>query len=345
MRELRIGLVGCGFMGSLHAATLAQSAGATLAAVFDTSEGAARSVAQTHSTAVAGSLEVLVREHDLDGVVVATPDALHLEPVLLAARAGLGVLVEKPLASDVGDARKMIAACEEANVVLMVGHILRFETAYANLRLAVEEGVIGRIVNVFARRHGMSSEAERFGGSGHVVDYLAVHDFDFLNWLHGRAPVSVSAAAARGRIAERLDTPDVVVSTLEYDNGSVAVVESGWTLPSSWNPQRKPREWSPFGDVRLDVFGEEGMLSIDLRFMNLIGVDSQGWRMPDTRHWPQLHGRITGALQEEVGHFLECLRTAREPVSTGRTALAAVGLCAAVHRSLREGRRVRVAEE
>src|SRR5680860_1066693 len=78
MRELRIGLVGCGFMGSLHAATLAQSAGATLAAVFDTSEGAARSVAQTHSTAVAGSLEVLVREHDLDGVVVATPDALHL---------------------------------------------------------------------------------------------------------------------------------------------------------------------------------------------------------------------------------------------------------------------------
>lgn len=344
MTDLRIGLVGCGFMGSLHAATVAQSPGAELAAVFDTNLQSAQRAAEASGAAVAESLEDLIGGYQLDGVVIATPDALHLEPVLEAARAGLGILVEKPLASGVGEARKMVAACEEAGVVLMVGHILRFETAYANLRLAAKEGVIGRIVNVFARRHAMRSEAERFEGAGHVVDYLAVHDFDILAWLHGRSPALVFASAARGPITERWGTPDVVVATLEYDDGSFAVVESGWTLPEAWSPQRKPREWSPFGDVRIDVFGEEGMLSIDLRSMNLVGVDAKGWRMPETRHWPQLHGRVSGALREEVSHFLDCLRSGREPVSTGRTALAAVELCAAVHSSLRNGARVQVSD-
>ncbi|MEX2541962.1 MAG: Gfo/Idh/MocA family oxidoreductase [Trueperaceae bacterium] len=345
MRELRIGLVGCGFMGSLHAATLSQSPGATLAAVYDTDEEAAQRVASPWGAQVAHSLEQLLGEHELDGVVVATPDALHLEPVLAAAQAGLGVLVEKPLASEVGHAQEMITACEEAGVLLMVGHILRFETAYANLRLALHQGVVGRVVSVFARRHGIRTEAQRFGSAGHVLDYLAVHDFDMLNWLRGETPVSVSATAARRSIQERFGTPDVVVSTLEYGDGSIAAVESGWTLPTSWNPQRQPAEWSPFGDVRLDVFGEEGMLSVDLRTMNLIGVDSQGWRMPETRHWPRLHGRITGALREEVAHFLECLRSGGEPVSSGRSSLAAVELCAAAHLSLREGNSVRVEQD
>lgn len=345
MREFRIGLVGCGFMGSLHAATLAQSPGVILIAVYDSNEEAGRRVGGEYEAEVAHSLEQLLGEHELDGVVVATPDALHREPVLAAARAGLGILVEKPLASNVNHAQEMITACEEAGVLLMVGQILRFETTYANLRLALQQGVVGRVVSVFARRHGIRTEAERFGSAGHVLDYLAVHDFDMLNWLRGVAPVTVSATAAKRNIYERFGTPDVVASTLEYGDGSIAVVESGWTLPTSWNPQRQPAEWSPFGDVRLDVFGEEGMLSVDLRTMNLIGVDSQGWRMPETRHWPMLHGRITGALREEVAHFLDCLRSGSEPVSSGRSALAAVELCAAAHRSLRESKSVRVEQD
>ena len=342
MRELRIGVAGCGFMGSLHAATVDQAPGASLIAVFDRERSAARRLADRYGASVASTLESLVGDYELDGLVVATPDSQHLAPVLAAAKAGLGVLVEKPLASRVEDAQRMVTACEEAGTLLMVGHILRFEVAYANLRTALLEGVIGRVVSMFARRHGIRTEAERFGGEGNVLDYLAVHDFDILNWLRGELPTTVMATAARMSIQERLGTPDAVVSVLEYGDGSMATVESGWTLPSAWNPMRPPAEWSPFGDVRLDVFGEEGMLSLDFRSMNLVGVDSQGWRMPETRHWPRLHGRVAGALREEVAHFLECLADGREPISTGRSALGAVELCAAAHRSLDDGGRSQV---
>ncbi|HEX7003676.1 MAG TPA: Gfo/Idh/MocA family oxidoreductase [Trueperaceae bacterium] len=335
MSQLRIGVVGCGFMGSLHAATLAQAANAELAAVFDRDRQAAKKVAEEHAASVADTLEELVAGFELDGLIVATPDDLHAEPVYAAAAAGLAVLVEKPLAHTLSDARQMLAACEEAGTLLMVGHILRFETVYANLRLAVRGGVIGNVVSVFARRHGLRTEAERFKGRAHVIDYLAVHDLDILNWMREDAPVAVTATAAHGIISQRYGTPDVVVSVLQYGDGSIATVESGWTLPTSWNPQRAPAEWLPFGDVRLDVFGEEGMLSLDFRNMNLIGVDEGGWRIPETRHWPRLHGRVTGALREEVGHFLDCLAGNAEPVSTGWSALAAVELCAALHRSLR----------
>jgi len=135
MTTARIGLVGCGFMGRLHAAALAQSAGAAFVAAFDADPAAAARTAEAHGTRACTSLDELLAM-DLEGVVVATPDHAHRESVVRAAQAGLGVLVEKPLATRLDDADAMIAATDAAGVPLLVGHILRYETAYANLREA-----------------------------------------------------------------------------------------------------------------------------------------------------------------------------------------------------------------
>lgn len=340
MSGLRLGLVGCGFMGRLHAAAVAESPGAELRAVFDRDAGAAEAVAREHGAEARPSLDALIEDQLLDAIIVATPDDAHAEPVLKAARAGLDVFVEKPLAHLASEADEMIDTCERAERLLMVGHILRFETAYANLQVAVREGMVGPLVSVFARRHGLRSEAQRFRGEGHVIDYLGVHDFDLLNWLRPERPVAVTAVAARRSVQAAYGTPDLVMSTLEYGDGSVAVVESGWTLPAAWGPVRPPGVWSPFGDVRLDVFGERGALSVDMRTMNLTGVDEAGWRFPDTRHWPRLHGRIAGALRAEIDHFLARVSDRAEPVSTGRTAREAVVICEAARRSLDAGRRI-----
>ena len=334
MKLLRIGVTGCGFMGSLHAAAIHQSARAELVAVHDTRPEAAAQVAREHAATAYASLTRMLQDANLDGLVVATPDRAHLAPVLEAAGAGVGLLVEKPLATRISDADTMIRACQASGSILMVGHVLRFETAYANLRLAVREGAMGAVSSIFARRHALASEAYRFGGDTSVVDYLGIHDFDLLNWIHPARPVRVNAVAARRAVHRSLGTPDVVMSTFTYEDGSIATVESGWTLPQAWGSIRAPAAWSPFGDVRLDVFCEEGAVSTDLRTMNLTGVDTKGWRHPDTRHWPRLHGRIAGALREEVDHFLACMGAAEEPLSSGRTARGAVVLCDAVHRSL-----------
>lgn len=344
MSAARIGLVGCGFMGRLHAAALTQSPAAELAAVVDADPAAAERLARASGARPWASLTEALREERLDGVVVATPDGAHRDAVIEAAAAGCGVLVEKPLATDLADADAMIEAADAAGVPLLVGHLLRFETAYANLREAVREGVLGELVSIFARRHGLRGEADRFAGATSVVDYLAVHDFDLLAWLRPERPLRVHAHAARGAVHDAYGTPDVVFSTLTYEDGSLAVVESGWTLPPTWGETRAPEAWSPFGDVRLDVFGRHGAASVDLRAMNLLAVDAEGWRFPETRHWPRLHGRIAGALREEEDHFLRCLTCGEAPVSSGRSAREAVVLCRAAHRSLAEGRPVAPAE-
>lgn len=343
MNRARIGVVGCGFMGRLHAATLAQATGGELTAVFDADPAAAVRTAEAHGARACTSLDELLAM-DLDGVVVATPDHAHRDSVVRAAQAGLGVLVEKPLATRLDDADAMIAATYAAGVPLLVGHILRFETAYANLREAVRAGVLGDLVSVYARRHGLRGEADRFAGGTHVVDYLGVHDFDVLNWLRPARPVRVQAHQARGDVFDAYGTPDVVFSSLTFGDGSLAVVESGWTLPNAWGETRAPEAWGPFGDVRLDVFGRKGTASLDLRTMNLVAVDAQGWRMPETRHWPRLDGRVAGALREESDHFVRCLTTGETPRSSGRTARDAVAICRAVHRSLDQGGAVEVTD-
>ena len=93
--------------------------------------------------------------------------------------------------------------------------------------------------------------------------------------------------------------------------------------------------------MRLDVTGENGFLSLDFRNMNLLGVDTrEGWRLPETRHWPLVHGRIAGALRLECEHFIDCLREGKEPVSSGTTARQAVVLLVAALRSLETGEAV-----
>lgn len=338
---VRIGIIGCGFMGTLHGRTLASLEGARVTAVADPDVGRAQRLAQELGAKVYASAEALLEEESLDGVVVATPDGAHREPVELAAQRGVGVLVEKPLATNLEDADAMIRACQAAGVVLMVGHILRFEPAYVQLREAVREGLIGRFTSAFARRHALRGEAERLARFTNVLQYLAIHDFDQLNWIQPAAPRRVTARAARKAVYETYGTPDVVFTTIEYEDGSLATVESGWALTPGWAQWRSPSSWGPFGDVRLDVTGEEGFLSLDFRSMNLLGVDSrEGWRFAETRHWPLVHGRIAGALRLECEHFLDCLRGRKEPVSSGVTARQAVALLVAARKSLESGEAV-----
>lgn len=129
---------------------------------------------------------------------------------------------------------------------------------------------------------------------------------------------------------------------MEFADGATAVIESGWTLPPRWAGWREPGEWASFGDVRMDLVGAEGMASLDFRSMNVLGVDGEGWKYPDTRHWPVIHGLPSGALKEEVEHFLRCVMDGSPPVVDGVQAQRVTRVVAAAHLSLGEGRHVEV---
>lgn len=340
MDRVRVGVVGTGFMGGLHARSVSESGFGTLVAVADPDSGRANAAAERFGATAYPSVEAMLAKEGLDAVVVATPEPLHRDAVVAAAKAGCAVLVEKPIAASLEDADAMIAACDEAGVMLMVGYILRFEPAYARVQQAVAAGQLGRFLSGYGRRNGILAEGQRLGGRTTVINYLAVHDLDQILWYHPADVVKVSARALRGKVFEQLGVADFTWITADFADGALAVVESGWGLTNGWADWTTPAAWGGFGDVEMNVIGTDGVVSLDFTPMNVYGVDADGWKLPDTRHWPEMNGRLAGAIRAETDHFLLCAATGQPPLVDGRQARRSLEVGLAADRSIAEGREV-----
>jgi predicted dehydrogenase len=322
-------------MGRLHGRLLAELPNAEVAGVVDARPDVAAQVAEEMSTQAYPSVKSLLEDAgDLDAVVVATPEPDHRSAVEAAAAGGCAVFVEKPIASNLRDADAMIEACDRAAVPLMVGHILRHDSAYVAVRQAVEENRLGQLLTAYARRNAIIQEGHRLGGRTSVVQYLAVHDIDLLLWYHDAAVEDVTAQAVRGRVAATYGTPDFVWLWMRFADGALGVVECGWALPEGWGGWAEGTVWQPFGDCRMELIGTDDLLSLDMRTMNVAGVDRSGWRFPETRHWPVVNGRIGGAARLQMEHFLECVATGTPPLCDGQAGRAALAVCLAAEASL-----------
>lgn len=280
----------------------------------------------------------MLKEHHMDAIFIATPEPYHMEPVMAAAWAGCHIFLEKPMAISLEDADAIIKACTSADVKLMVGYILRFEVTYAMLKSAIAEGSIGRFLSAYARRLTPIGEARRLGGRVSPVSYIGVHDIDQMLWYHPVPVKSVYAKALRGRVWDELGTYNSAWMMIEFEDGALGVHEVGWCLPEEWAKWQRPASWGGFADVRMNVIGTEGSLNLDFTPMDLFGVDREGWKLPDTRHWPAMHGKLVGAARLEVEHFFDCILGDKQPLVTGEDGRKSLEVMLAAEKSIAENR-------
>ena len=338
---LRVGVLGCGAIGAWHARIVNEHPGATLAAVCDLRQDLAEAAA--YGAEVYRDPDRLFAEAGLDAVIIATPEGAHIDNAKAAAAAGCAMLVEKPVAIDPAGVDAIIDAAQAADVILMAGHVERFETGSAQLVDAVRQGVCGRLASLCARRQFAPGEAARFTGRSTTVRVLGVHDFDLVRWVHPAEVTSVYACGVEGSIFDQTGLHDHVFTTIRFADGVVASVESAWTLPPAYAAWSRPTGWSPAGNNRLDVFGADGFISNDmgLRTQQLVAFDTaEGFRAGGIRHQSIVHGRVTGALVAEVAHFLDCVREGTPPLVGGIDAKRAIALTDAAERSLKSGQPV-----
>lgn len=333
---LRVGVIGVGAIGAWHARIVSEGRD-QLAAVCDVDADRA---ARTAGGAAAFCDPAAFFASGLDAVIVATPERLHEEHVTEAARAGCAVLIEKPVAPNMAAMHRMADAVAEAGVIAMAAHVERFEAGSAGLQQAVAQGVCGKVSAIFARRQFGPSEVSRFAGQSSTLRVLGIHDFDLVRWVHPGRIASVHAMAARGSIHATCGMDDHVVTSLTFEDGAMASVESGWTLPGAYQSYRTPEGWGPAGNNRLEVFGDAGFVSNDmsLRTQPLVAFDAaEGFRAANLRHQAVVHDRVQGALRTEVEHFLDCVRHVRQPLVGIDDALRAVALLEAAESSLATG--------
>lgn len=325
---LKVGLIGAGTIGSVHAAAYDGIRGAALAGIADARLEAAQSLARTAGVAAYSSFEALIEAEKPDVVDICLPTHLHKEYTLKAAVQGLHVLCENPIALSADEAKAMIEACREAGVKLMIGQVVRFSPDYVRVRDLVLAGKAGRIGTVrMMREGGLPNGAEggyhKFGNSGGVVLELALHDLDWLRWTFGDVE-RVYAKRSQKSVAAH-QTGDHCFLSLRMKIGVIAHVSGSWAHPNGFF-------------TFLEVAGREGVLytAYDEKSMpirNRVLTDSG---VVTTGESPL----GVSPYRSEIQHFIDCVANDTTPEVSGEEALESLKIALVALQSAESGKAV-----
>lgn len=297
MASLRVGIVGAGFMGEVHArawqrirlASTGSSLDVELCAIADVELGGRTWLAEFPWLKKYESASELVRAGDVDVVDVCVPTPAHREVVEIAASGGKAVLCEKPLAASVREAQQIAECVARYGVPFMTAHVVRFFPEYVTARETALSGEIGIPRYARAFRGGAKPAwspwlGDRMQSGGVILDTL-VHDFDYLRWLFGEVR-RVSAISLRHGPEGR----DHAVVVLRFENDAIAQVEGAWSYPQG----------SPFR-TELEIAGTDGLIQYSSDEVEATRVWSQGARPGDSRY--PVSPLDPDPYQLEIEHF------------------------------------------
>ncbi|HEY3365575.1 MAG TPA: Gfo/Idh/MocA family oxidoreductase [Symbiobacteriaceae bacterium] len=324
---MRIGIVGAGTMGRVHAASH-REAGHEVSGVYDARPEAAASLGEP----VAPSLEVLLSDPAIDLIDICLPTYLHRPTVEAAARAGKHVLCEKPLALTLADARAMIEACRAAGVQLYVAHVVRFFPEYQRARELVRDGKTGRpgVVRTFRGGSFPSGWEDWYARpelSGTLLLDLVIHDFDWLRWTFGEVE-RVFARTIQTRPDQRLD---YALVTIRFASGAIAHVEGSWAHTGF-----------RYG---FEVAGSEGLLDFDSDRVQPLVVRERAARPGEAAVTVPESPLAESPYTAEIRHFARCIAHGEAAMVTAEDAFKALEIGLAALESARTGRPVTIGKE
>lgn len=240
-KTLRIGIIGCGAIANgLHVPDYVDCAEAELVAFCDIIKSKAQSLADKFAPGakIYTDYKQLLKSGEVDAVSVCTPNYLHGPITIAACQAGLHVLVEKPMATSIAEAKKMIAAAKKAGVLLMVDQSQRKFAAHVKAKEVLDSGIMGKILHVTAMfghagpenwsptgKWFFKKKEARFGA---MAD-LGVHKADLIRHLTGKEVVSVTAKYGTLE-KKKTDVEDNFVSTLQFSDGTLGTLAASWTV-------------------------------------------------------------------------------------------------------------------
>ncbi|MEU6280195.1 Gfo/Idh/MocA family oxidoreductase [Streptomyces sp. NPDC047028] len=330
---MRIGVIGTGRIGTIHARTLSRHR--EVGSLILTDADPARAQALAHrlgETAAPGVDEIF--KWGVDAVVITTATAAHAELIGRAARSGLPVFCEKPIALDVPGTLQALAEVAAAGTVLQMGFQRRFDAGYAGAREAVRSGRLGRLHTVRATTCDQSPPpAEWLPLSGGLFRDTLIHDFDALRWVTGREVVEVRATGSDAGPAMFRESGDVDTgaAVLTLDDGTLAVATAARLNGAGY-------------DARMELAGERDTVVVGLDDRTPIASTEPGGPPAADKPWTGFLERFGPAYEAELNAFVEVLNGERSNPCDGGEALRALRISEACELSRRERRPVPLAE-
>jgi myo-inositol 2-dehydrogenase/D-chiro-inositol 1-dehydrogenase len=330
MQPINVALVGAGRMGQVHGPNAAQTPGLRLKYVVDPRPEAASAMAAATGAQTA-SLDAVLADPGLGGVLVCSSTDQHLAQALRAVEAGKAVFCEKPIDLDLEKAIAAAPRFEGASFVL--GFNRRYDPHFAALKQRIDDGAIGDLESIHIINHDPAAPSPHFiPTSGGLFKDFTIHDLDMARWLLGEEPVEVFATASCLVDPEigRLGDVDTARTVLRTGSGRLCVIS---------NTRR-----SGYGyDQRIEAYGSKGMaMAGNVANDTVCTLDERGVIMaPIAYAFPQ---RYAGSYRAQMAHFAEVARgntPSRTPYAEG---IAALALAEACQRSVTAGRPVRMQE-
>jgi myo-inositol 2-dehydrogenase / D-chiro-inositol 1-dehydrogenase len=330
---MRIGLIGAGRIGTFHATTLSRHRDVGSLIITDVDSARAHELAdRLGETAAPGVDEIFT--WGVDAVVITAATAAHAELIGRAARSGLPVFCEKPIAVDLAGTLNALAEVDAAGTVLQMGFQRRFDTGYTTARETVRSGRLGRLHTVRAMTADQAPPpAAYLPVSGGIYRDCLVHDFDMLRWVTGQEVAEVyatgsDAGPAMFREAGDVDTAAAVI-TLE--DGTIASATAARLNGAGY-------------DVRMELAGELDTVVVGLDDRTPIASAEPAGPPAADKPWTGFLERFAPAYEAEVAAFVEVVRGERANPCDGREALQSLRIAEACELSRAERRPVNVGE-
>lgn len=326
----RIGILGCGRIGQVHARSLRNLPSAQLVAVADAIEAAAQAVAD-QSGAEVRSAEAIIAARDVDAVILCTPTDTHYDLIHAAARAGKAIFCEKPVdmsAERIRDCMKVVA---ENNVPFLTALNRRFDPNFAHLQARLAAGDIGATEIVTIQSRDPSPPPISYiTSSGGIFRDMMIHDFDMARFLLGEDPVQVFA------VGSALVDPEIGAAG-DVDTAAVTLTTASGKICQISNSRRASYGY----DQRIEVHGSKGMLRAENVLENTVEMATEaGFRRPPTLHF--FLERYEAAYLAEMAHFVDAVTRGTPPSPSIEDGLKAQLLADAAALSLQTGQAVTV---
>ncbi len=334
MSQLKLGVVGLGFIGYLHARIINELPNAKLAAVADTDKDVLEKAKNDFGCDIYDDYQIMLEKADIDAVSICTPDQFHLKPVLAASAAGKHILVEKPIATTLDEALQIKDVIEKDNVRLMVAHLLRFDPRYVRIKEEIAQGGLGEILHLRGKRQNQRTIVERLGGRISMLFYVGVHDIDIVQWYAGSRITRVYAQKV-AKFNSAYDSEDCIFFLANFANGSLATFEFSWALPKNF----------PAGIyASIEAVGTKGAGYVDIleQGARIFREEGIACEYPDTLHWPETNGRIMGDLRDEIEHYADAVLNNKEFLVPTNEVISAIAVIEAVLKSLDTDKAVEV---
>jgi predicted dehydrogenase len=302
--KLKMAIVGAGIWGENHAQIYRAHPFCEVVAICDEKKEKARAIAdKLQIPQCYDSYEEMFKRSGCDAAAIVTPDFAHAAIAIKAAEYGKHVLVEKPLATTREDVFAMVEAFEKHKVRAMVDLHNRWSPAFNVAHQSVEKGELGTPYSAYMRLNDIkwvATDMLPWAAQSSILWFLGSHSLDTLRWFFDDDVKRVYSVSREGILKGLgVDTVDTYLTTLEFKKGGVAQMENGWITPNA-NPC--------VNDIKFNILGDKGMISLDVSNHNLIQkYTDEKATVPDMVVQHSIFGYPKGFAFESIRSFVDCL--------------------------------------